>query len=115
MLEILSSIMKMSNDKRSTLMYFLDDDIVKMVQRYDLVESKDLYLKNKVILIHKSTLLNEYDGTIEYINGNTISIRKNNGNRITVSLMFEPRIHFILHTKACSLPMLLDNNNDNNI
>ena len=47
--------MKMSNDKRSTLMYFLDDDIVKMVQRYDLVESKDLYLKNKVILIHKST------------------------------------------------------------
>ena len=73
--------MKMSNDKRSTLMYFLDDNIVKMVQRYDLVESKDLYLKNKVILIHKSTLLNEYDGTIEYIKDNTISIRKNNGNR----------------------------------
>ncbi len=73
--------MKMSNDKRSTLMYFLDDNIVKMVQRYDLVESKDLYLKNKVILIHKSTLLNEYDGTIEYINDDTISIRKNNGNR----------------------------------
>ena len=59
----------MSNDRRSTLMYFLDDkNIVKMVQRYDLVESKDLYLKNKVILIHKSTLLNEYDGTVEYIN-----------------------------------------------
>ena len=73
--------MKMSNDKRSTLMYFLDDDIVKIIQRYDLVESKDLYLKNKVILIHKSTLLNEYDGVVEYINDDIISIRKNNGNR----------------------------------
>lgn len=73
--------MKMSNDKRSTLMYFLDDDIVKMVQRYNLVESKDLYLKNKVILIHKSTLLNEYDGIVEYINDDIVSIRKNNGNR----------------------------------
>jgi hypothetical protein len=81
MLEILSSIMKMSNDKRSTLMYFLDDDIVKMVQRYDLVESKDLYLKNKVVLIHKSTLLNEYDGKVEYINDDIVSIKKNNGNR----------------------------------
>ena len=27
MLEILNSIMKMSNDKHSTLMYFLDDNI----------------------------------------------------------------------------------------
>jgi hypothetical protein len=62
-------------------MYFLDDDIVKMVQRYNLVESKDLYLKNKVILIHKSTLLNEYDGIVEYINDDIVSIRKNNGNR----------------------------------
>jgi hypothetical protein len=81
MLEILSSIMKMSNDKRSTLMYFLDDDIVKILQRYDLVESKDLYLKNKVVLIHKSTLLNEYDGKVEYINDDIVSIKKNNGNR----------------------------------
>ena len=81
MLEILSSIMKMSNNRRSTLMYFLDDNIIKIIQKYDLVESKDLYLKNKVILIHKSTLLNEYDGIIEYINDDIVSIRKNNGNR----------------------------------
>ena len=38
--------------------------------------NNDLYLKNKVILIHKSTLLIEYDGTIEYIKDDTISIRK---------------------------------------
>ena len=54
---------------------FFNDNIVK-ITKYDLVESKDLYLKNKVILIHKSTLLNEYDGTVEYINDDTISIRK---------------------------------------
>lgn len=73
--------MKMSNNKRSTLMYFLDDNIVKTIQKYNLVESKDLYLKNKVVLIHKSTLLNDYNGIIEYINDDIISIRKNNGNR----------------------------------
>ena len=37
----------------------------------------DLYLKNR-ILLDKSTLLNEYDGTIEYINDDILSIKKNN-------------------------------------
>ena len=34
MLEILGSIMKMSNDQRSTLLYFLDDDVQYKIQRY---------------------------------------------------------------------------------
>ena len=81
MLEILGSIMKMSNDRRSTLLYFLDDDVQYKIQRYELVKKDDLYLKNKLILINKSTLNIDYDGTIEYIKDDKVTIKKNNGNR----------------------------------
>ena len=81
MLEILGSIMKMSNDRRSTLLYFLDDDVQYKIQRYELVKKDDLYLKNKLILINKSTLNIDYDGIIEYINDDKVTIKKNNGNK----------------------------------
>jgi hypothetical protein len=81
MFEILGSIMKMSNDRRSTLLYFLDDDVQYKIQRYELVKKDDLYLKNKLILINKSTLNIDYDGTIEYIKDDRVTIKKNNGNR----------------------------------
>ncbi len=81
MLEILASILKMSNDKHSTLMYFLDDNIQNKIQKYNLVEKDELYLKNKIILIHKSTLNIDYDGIVEYIRDDRVTIKKNNGNK----------------------------------
>ena len=81
MLEILDSIMKISNDKRSTLLYFLDDNTQNKVDKYNMIEKDDLYLKNSLILINKMTLEIEYEGIIEYMNDDKITIRKNNGNR----------------------------------
>ena len=46
MLDILQSIMKLSNDKKDTLLYFLDDNTCDKVRRYQYVETKDLYLNN---------------------------------------------------------------------
>jgi len=81
MLEILGSIMKISNDRRSTLLYFLDDNTRNKVERYNMIEKDDLYLKNSLILINKMTLQIEYEGIIEYMRDDKITIRKNNGNR----------------------------------
>ena len=81
MLEILESIMKMSNDKRSTLLYFLDDNTRNKVIKYDLVEKEDLYINNSLIFINKMTLQIDYEGIIEYMNNDNISIRKNKYSR----------------------------------
>ena len=40
MLDILQSIMKLSNDKKDTLLYFLDDDTCDLVIRYQYIETK---------------------------------------------------------------------------
>ena len=81
MLEILGSIMKMSNDRRITLLYFLDDNTRNKVEQYNMVEKDDLYLKNSLIFINKMTLQIEYEGIIEYIRDDKITIRKNNYHR----------------------------------
>ena len=44
MLDILQSIMKLSSDKKDTLLYFLDDKTCNKVKKYQYVETKDLYL-----------------------------------------------------------------------
>lgn len=81
MLEILGSILKMSNDRRSTLLFFLDDNTRKTIERYELVEKDELYLKNSLILINKMTLEIEYTGIIEYMRDDYITIRKNKYHR----------------------------------
>ena len=48
----------MSNDRRSTLLYFLDDNTRNKVERYNMVEKDDLYLKNSLICINKMTFRN---------------------------------------------------------
>jgi len=81
MLEILGTIMNMSNDRRSTLLYFLDNNTRNKVERYNMVEKDDLYLKNSLIFINKMTLQIEYVGIIEYIRDDKITIRKNKYHR----------------------------------
>ena len=64
MLDILQSIMKLSNDKKDTLLYFLDDDTCDRVRRYQYIETKDLYLNDSLICINKSTLKIDFTGVI---------------------------------------------------
>ena len=97
MLEILQSIMKMSNDKRSTLLYFLDDNTRYKVQKYNMVDKEDLYLKNSLIFINKMTLEIEYEGIIEYMKDDKITIRKNNYHR-----NIEPNNYYIFIKKDMS-------------
>ena len=81
MLDILQSIMKLSNDKKDTLLYFLDDDTCDRVRRYQFVETKDLYLNDSLICINKSTLKIDFTGVIHHMKDDEIILKFNNYSR----------------------------------
>ena len=78
MLDILQSIMKLSNDKKDTLLFFLDNKTCNKVRKYDLIETKDLYLSDSLICIHKSTLKITYSGIIKIMKNDKIVLKYNN-------------------------------------
>ena len=84
MIDILKDIINISDDKKNTLLYFLDEDIKHKVQKYPLVNTKDLYLNNSLICINKSNLLIEYNGKIININ-NKIKLLINNKYTVNIN------------------------------
>ena len=82
MLDILQSIMKLSSDKKDTLLYFLDDKTCNKVRKYQYVETKDLYLSDSLICINKSNLQIEFTGIINTMKDDKIVLKFNNYNQI---------------------------------
>ena len=78
LVDILKNIIDISNDKKDTLLYFLDDDIRDKVKKYRLIDSNELYLNDSLICIDKSNLQIEYTGKIIYIQNNIIRLNINN-------------------------------------
>ena len=76
-IDVLKSIMNMCDDKHNTLLYFLDNNIQKKLNKYKYTLFDDLYLNDQIILINKSTLQIEILGKINNIDNN-IGILKNN-------------------------------------
>lgn len=77
-IEIIKSIMDISENKEKTLLYFLDDNIIYKLNNYNLNINKDFYLNDYIILINKSSLDIEISGKIIYIKNDKIGILKNN-------------------------------------
>ena len=65
-MDILHNIMKMSENKLSTLVYFLDDGLQKKYKNYQFADT--LYLNDMIHCIRKDTLDIEYKGRIKKIN-----------------------------------------------
>ena len=65
--DILNSIMKISKDKKDTLMYFLSPEIRETIQPFELVNKNKLYLNDRIYCISKSNLQLEYTGLIKHI------------------------------------------------
>lgn len=84
MIEILETYLKLSKDRESSLKEFLDDKILKQINKYKLVD--DIYINDNVILIKKSTLKISHIGKVYQSKHNKISLRKSNGVNITVNL-----------------------------
>jgi len=81
MLDILKSIMDLSNDKRKTLLYFIDDKTRQNVEKYNMVEIDELYLYDSCICINKSTLEIEFRGIIQLMEYDKIVLKFNNYTR----------------------------------
>uniref|UniRef100_A0A6C0CWU2 Uncharacterized protein n=1 Tax=viral metagenome TaxID=1070528 RepID=A0A6C0CWU2_9ZZZZ len=84
MIEILETYLKLSKDKESSLKDFLDDNTLKQINKYKLVD--DIYLNDSVVLIKKNTLKIDHIGKVYRSNNNRISLRKSNGVNITVNM-----------------------------
>ena len=82
MIEILETYLRLSKDKESSLKEFLDDTIIKQINKHKLVDN--IYLNDNVVLIKKNTLKVDHIGKIYKIKNNKISIRKSNGVNITL-------------------------------
>jgi hypothetical protein len=78
--DILENIIKISSNKKNTLLYFLKKDIQDKVKNYELLTSgnNNVYLLDTLICIRKDTLEIEYSRRISYIGENSIGLQKNN-------------------------------------
>ena len=65
--DILNSIMKISSDKKDTLMYFLSPSLQETIKPFELIYKNKLYLNDKIYCISKSNLQLEYTGLIKHI------------------------------------------------
>ena len=87
--DILNSIMKISNDKKDTLMYFLSPDVREIIKPFELVYKNKLYLNDKIYCISKSNLQLEYTALIKHID-EKILIKKNK-----LSVYIDPKKYYI--------------------
>ena len=79
-IDVLKSIMNTCDDKHNTLLYFLDCDIQKKINKYKYTLFEDLYLNDQIILINKSTLQIDILGKINYIDNKIGSLKNKIGN-----------------------------------
>jgi|TARA_B100002051_G_scaffold276625_1_gene326211 hypothetical protein len=82
--EPLQKIMDLSNDKKNTLFYFLDPDIVKKIYKHDL-EFKDFYINDKIFCIKRNTLELSLEGKILCMDNNRIGVKKNKNLTIYIN------------------------------
>ena len=87
--DILNSIMKISNDKKDTLMYFLSPNLQDIIRPFELVYKNKLYLNDKIYCISKSNLQLEYTGLIKHID-EKILIKNNR-----LPLYIDPKNYYI--------------------
>jgi len=76
-MDILENIMKITDNKFSTLLFFLDTKLQNRYKNYELADK--LYLNDMIHCIGKDTLEIEYNGRIKKIN-DKIQIKSKNFN-----------------------------------
>ena len=82
--EPLQKIMNLSNDKKNTLFYFLDNHIIQKIYKHDL-EFKNFYINDKIFCIKRNTLELSLEGKILCIDQNRIGVKKNKNFTIYIN------------------------------
>tara|TARA_Y100000389_G_scaffold196016_1_gene228255 strand:+ start:1050 stop:1391 length:342 start_codon:yes stop_codon:yes gene_type:complete len=96
--EPLKKIMNLSNDKKNTLLYFLDPNIIQKVYKYDL-EFSQFYINDKVFCIKRNTLELSYEGKILCINNKRIGIKKNK----YLTIYIDPKQYYIFVKQSTNM------------
>ena len=74
--EPLQTIMNLSKDKKRTLLYFLDNEIVRKIHKYDMVFDK-YYINDTLYCIKRNTLELTLQGKVLCIDDKRIGVKKN--------------------------------------
>ena len=84
-IEILEKLINVSNNKKNTILFFLDNSYQQKLKNTELVDSKSIYLDNKIYLVTKNTLELKYNGRLQYYKNNKLGLKINNNYVIYIT------------------------------
>ena len=84
-IEILEKLISVSNNKKNTILFFLDKSYQQKLKNTELVDTKSIYLDNKIYLVTKNTLELKYIGKLEYYKNNKLGLKINNNYVIYIT------------------------------
>ena len=82
-IETLKTLLYYSNEKKSTILYFLTSDDQKVLEEY-IFESENFYITERIIAIKRNTLELDIKGRIICIDSNTITIKLDNVRNVNI-------------------------------
>ena len=83
--EIIKELVSVSNDKKNTILFFLQPKEQQKLKNTKLIDKKSIYLDNKIHLVKKNTLELKYNGKLQYYKNNKLGLKINNNYTIYIS------------------------------
>tara|TARA_Y100001980_G_C14554060_1_gene340130 strand:+ start:3350 stop:3709 length:360 start_codon:yes stop_codon:yes gene_type:complete len=83
--EIIKELVSVSNDKKNTILFFLQPKEQQKLKNTELIDKKSIYLDNKIYLVKKNTLELKYNGKLQYYKNNKLGLKINNNYTIYIS------------------------------
>ena len=83
-IEPLKTLLSYSNDKKDTILTFLDKSVREKVIKLEYDDEK-FYINDRIYCIKRNTLELEYNGKIYCIDDNTISIKLSNVRNVNIN------------------------------
>ena len=84
-IEIIKELVSVSNEKKNTILFFLQPKEQKKLKNTELIDKKSIYLDNKIYLVKKNTLELKYNGKLQYYKNNKLGLKINNNYTIYIS------------------------------
>ncbi|MBH10035.1 MAG: hypothetical protein CMG74_06750 [Candidatus Marinimicrobia bacterium] len=84
-IEIIKELVSVSNEKKNTILFFLQPKEQKKLKNTELIDKKSIYLDNKIYLVKKNTLELKYNGKLQYYKNNKLGLQINNNYTIYIS------------------------------
>ena len=83
--EIIKELVSVSNDKKNTILFFLQPKEQQKLKNTELIDKKSIYLDNKIYLVKKNTLELKYNGKLQYYKNKKLGLKINNNYTIYIS------------------------------